>query len=304
MRNTCAAFAAFASMALAVPAPVACLAPPFRSAPPGSGSPEQLNLTFRSYPLQTADGLNLYARYIPVNNPKAVIVQFQDEGRSQNDAFQSLAWLAGRGFGLLTFDPRGTGQSGGSPDPRRLDADARMVLDFAHDFAEKNKAKLIVYGQGTGGLVALRAAPFMRSQRNLAAVALEGTYPSYSAFARQAYRERYGCVFPFNAALSVFVDDYHPEHAVGAGPGVLKKIPLFVLQGTEDRTASYDGARAVYAAASRPRFFLSLPAGHDIWRSESAREHRDLVARLFETAALGGDYSKFDEVFDPADAEY
>lgn len=282
----------------------ACLAPPLRPVGPGATTPEDSKLNFRRYPLLTEDGRNLYAWYLPAPKPRAVLVQFHDDGVGMSEAYTSLDWLVGRGFGLLTFDYRGYGRSEGRASIQNFHRDAATVLKFAHDFAAKNNTKLIVYGQGMGALVALRAVPFMKSQKHLNAVVVEGYQPSYAAHARSAYRDRYGCVFPLNLIPAAFTQSGPPLPAGGAGPGVLKKVPLFVLHGTRDRVASMAGARRLYNSARKPRFFLELPAGHDVWRAESSAGSRDLFVKLLETAATDGDFTDFEDKFEPGDAEY
>lgn len=299
-----AKWACAVACALVVCGTSACLRPPLRPVPAGIGAPERENLTKRRYPLLTADGKNLYAWYIPAPAPKAIVLQFHDDATTKSEAFSSLAWLVGAGYGLFVFDYRGYGPSMGEPEPENLQRDALMVLEFAQNFAAKNDAKLIVYGQGLGALVAGRAVPYMQSQRLLAAVVLEGAYASYGSFARSTYR-RSGCVFPLNYLPSAFVrDGYEPPAGGSRGPGVLKSVPLIVIHGESDRYAERADSRKLFQTARKPRFFLSLPAGHDVWRDPDTQPHRKTLLKLFAAAVGDGDFHEAAEAFEPQNAEY
>jgi len=79
--------------------------PPVDDIELGSGNVEAVEL-------HTSDGLTLEGSYVPSRNGAAVIVAFGRKGTQR-----PARMLARHGYGVLIFDRRGEGESGGDPTP-------------------------------------------------------------------------------------------------------------------------------------------------------------------------------------------
>jgi pimeloyl-ACP methyl ester carboxylesterase len=74
---------------------------------------------------------------------------------------QLAGHLAARGFLVVRYDKRGLGQSGGRADSATLEdyaEDVRAVVAFLERRDEVDRTRIVVFGHGEGGLVALAAA--------------------------------------------------------------------------------------------------------------------------------------------------
>lgn len=114
---------------------------------------QDLGREYESVTLQTSDGLELAGWWVPSENGAAVIT-FPDRGWTE----QQSRMLAGHGYGVLTLDMRGYGESDG--DPNAFGWGATADIDAAVDFVSSQAGVEHVGGLGlsVGGEQMLEAA--------------------------------------------------------------------------------------------------------------------------------------------------
>jgi uncharacterized protein len=104
---------------------------------------------------KTTDGLKLAGWYIPSRNRSAVIV-FPAGGRSGGQEHARM--LARHGYGVLIFDPRGTGESEGDPYRYGGERDVKAALAFLRSRPDVDPARIGGLGLSLGGELMLQAA--------------------------------------------------------------------------------------------------------------------------------------------------
>jgi len=183
--------------------------------------------------LRTADGITLAGWFVPGPKRTAVVV-VHGLGANRAQVLPEAALLVRHGHGVLLFDSRASGESGGKlatwGDTERLDVKA--ALDFVSARPDVDRSSIGVYGFSVGATsVALVAAEDARVR----AVALGPTWPSLRAELSNKLPARSGRL----SALALFVfrlggtdvDALAPEQA-------LTKIaprPLLLISGSEDQ---------------------------------------------------------------------
>jgi pimeloyl-ACP methyl ester carboxylesterase len=117
----------------------------------------------------TADGVPLTGWYTPPGNGAAIVVA-PGSGSSRSGALAQAQVLADAGYGVLVYDPRGHGGSGGSAMDLGWagDADIRGAVDF---LAATGARRIGALGLSMGGEQALGAAA---ADDRIEAVAAEG----------------------------------------------------------------------------------------------------------------------------------
>jgi uncharacterized protein len=122
-------------------------------------TPADFGLAFENVSLRTPDGITLSGWYVPSRNG-AVVVFLHGYGATRMEMLDRAAALAGEGYGVLLYDLRGHGESGGAframgwPDA----ADLTAVIDFLAARPEIRKDGIGGFGFSVGGQILLRAA--------------------------------------------------------------------------------------------------------------------------------------------------
>lgn len=159
----------------------------FPAHPPlGSRTPADLGLASRNVRLQTSDGVTLAAWWVPSRNRAAVVVS-HGAGSTRTAVLDEAAVLAEEGYGVLLFDARGHGESGG----RGMDfgwygeLDTAAAVDFLSAQPEIEHIGLL--GLSMGGESAIGAAG---ADPRVEAVVAEGATSRVAE--DKAYLDEYG----------------------------------------------------------------------------------------------------------------
>jgi pimeloyl-ACP methyl ester carboxylesterase len=121
--------------------------------------PSDLGLEALDVELRTPDGVTLSGWYLPSHNHAAVAL-LHGAGSTRSAVLDHAAVLARHGYGVLLFDARGHGRSGG----RAMDfgwfgdRDVAAALDYLQQRADVDPGRVAVVGLSMGGEEAIGAA--------------------------------------------------------------------------------------------------------------------------------------------------
>lgn len=133
----------------------------------GSATPGGLGLAYRDVTLRTADGVMLSGWYIPSRN-RAAVIALHGSGSTRSAVLSRAAILARHGYGVLAFDARGHGRSGG----RAMDfgwygdADTAAAVSYLQGLPEIDPSRIAALGLSMGGeeaIGAMAANPGLRA---------------------------------------------------------------------------------------------------------------------------------------------
>ncbi len=244
---------------------------------------------FEEVEFLAADGTRLAGWYRSSQNG-AVLLLLHGYGENRSSLLPQAEDLAAAGYGVLLYDLRAHGQSGGRfrSGGWADAADVAAAVSFVQD-AEGEEVAIGIYGFSIGGQVALRAAA---EQPTVLAVAVDG--PSYATAAdaptdldfsaRVARGVRW-----LTYGLTEWRTGIPQPEAVIEVIGRIAPRPVYLIA-----TGPSDGLEALtttgyYAAADEPKGLWLLP---EAWHGAAYRLHREEYRqRLLEFygAALLGD---------------
>ena len=143
-------------------------------APEAGQVPGSREVAFRS-----ADGLLLRGHYLPSRNGAAVLLVSSARG-DRSATVRHARLLAARGYGVLAYDARGSGQSQGTPNGYGWgwDLDVHGAVTFLEARTDVRSGRIGVLGLSTGADVALAAAA---SDHRIRAVVADGATGRTSA---------------------------------------------------------------------------------------------------------------------------
>ncbi len=139
-------------------------------------TPTNLGVTYEDVTFTSQDGVKLAGWYIPSRNKAAVILLHGHSGNRLGVTHQAEA-LVQAGYGVLMFDLRAHGSSGGRRFTRSQAGvdDVLTAVSYLSKRPEINAAGIGVMGVSVGGLFALQAAAQTVAIR---AVAVDGPSPA------------------------------------------------------------------------------------------------------------------------------
>jgi len=214
--------------------------------------------------LHTADGVKLHAWWIP--NPQAQFTFLAFHGNASNIANRTEAYgfLHATPGNVLAVEYRGYGHSEGAPGEAGIYRDADAGYQYLIDVQHLRPNSIISFGQSLGSGVATDLA----ARRRVAALVLEGSFPSAAAVAKRA--------FPFLPGLSLLVHGQLDTETKVQRIGV----PVLVVHCTDDPVLPFAFGERVFAVAREPKVFLPI--------NGSCHEEASMVAASEYRAALNG----------------
>ena len=233
--------------------------------------------------MKTIEGFDLKGWYLPSRNGAAIIL-LHGYGGNRLEMLTRAELLASHGYGVLLYDERGSGESGGSRTFGWLDAqDVSLALDYLQNKAEIDPQRIGVLGFSIGGQIALRAAS--RFDQIRAVVAEEPGFARISDVPDiPTLEERFYSVGYWLGErwLSLRTGVPIPEGVVDGLPRIAPRPILFIATGQDyGRTL----VRYFFDKASEPKEWWEVPetthGGSPIARPD---EYERVIVAFFDRA--------------------
>lgn len=220
---------------------------PARSKPPTGATLNQAGIPFQTLELTASDGVRLSAWYTPPKNG-AVILVAHGYNAVRPEALYAL--FARNGYGVLAWDFRGHGNSGGEMVTLGYyeQRDVEAALDYA--LAQPDVKHIGAWGGSMGAATVILTAG---RRPEIEAVVSDSSFPTLE----EVYK--LNIPFPIMRPLVRFF----AERETGAGIDQVRPVdeiqrisprPVMIIQGMEDALASLNTAQRLYDAAGEPRY--------------------------------------------------
>lgn len=194
---------------------------------------------------QAADGTRLFGWYVAAPGSPATLLWCHGNAGNIIHRLLNLVELYQAGLSVFLFDYRGYGRSGGSPSEDGLYQDARAAYDYLTLSRRIAPEKIVPFGRSLGAAV----AGYLASQKPVAGVILESSFPSVAALARALFGG-----LPVHWLVRAEFDLI--RHLEGV------RVPILVIHGDRDTTVPLTMGQQVYEAARGPKSFYRV-AGAD-----------------------------------------
>ncbi len=231
----------------------------------------------------SADGVTLRGWYLPSRNRAAVVLVHGFANNRAQLLFEART-LAAAGYGVLLFDLRAHGESGGDTvtwgDRERRDVTA--ALDFVSRRPDVDPERLGLFGFSMGGTTSLLVAS---EDARVKAVAAAGAYPAleadiYSGYGRWGALSAEPVLWTLRRA-GVAVDAVRPID----GMCRLRGRPLLLVNGDVDPDAPAKLQASLFRAACEPRsLWVVQGAGHGEYARVAPGEYARRLLQHFGPA--------------------
>jgi uncharacterized protein len=202
----------------------------------------------RDVVLETRDGLELGAWFLPARGPDAPAVLVANGNGGSRDLRAPLARaLSDAGLAVLLFDYRGYGGNPGSPTEEGLALDVRAAREFLVGEAGVAPDRLLYFGESLGAAVVTELA----IEHPPAGLVLRSPFLDLASVA--------GVHYPLVPARALLRDRFPVAERVAR-----LDVPTTVVLGTADSIVPPGQSRAVARAAARLHRLVEVPgAGHN-----------------------------------------
>ncbi len=221
-----------------------------------SSSPAAFGIDYQDVTLTTSDGVSLAAWYTP---PQNGIVVLAAHGHASARLADVHAMFASHGYGVLSWDFRAHGASGGEFTSLGYYEQRDVAAAFDYARAQPDVAHVAIWGQSMGAATAILAAA---EQPAIEAVIADSAYTSLSETIDTAVPIAILRPFirPFaEAEAGVSADTVRPIDAVAR----LAPRPVFLIDNELDDVVPPHSGQRLYDAAGDPKvYWLIRGAGH------------------------------------------
>ena len=250
--------------------------------------PEAFGLPYEDVAFTTADGVPLKGWFIPPGGPeRAALIVNPGHGDHRGKAITATAMLANHGYGVLTFDWRAVGESGGDAATIGLDErlDVLAAVDWLAARPDVDPARIGALGRSAGAAAVLYAAA---EDPRIGAVVAETTFSTLQDMLATGVEAKTGLpAFPFAPLIAFFseretgrrVTDNRPVDVIGR----IAPRPVLLIRGGRDIWVPADNADKLFAAAGEPKELWHAPeAEHAVVEEAYPEEYERRIVALFD----------------------
>jgi fermentation-respiration switch protein FrsA (DUF1100 family) len=223
-------------------------------------TPESAGLRYETLALRAADGVELFAWFLPARGePRATVLFLHGNAENISTHFANVAWMPAEGFNVLALEYRGYGKSAGSPSLSGVQLDIDAALRTLLERRDVDPRRIVLFGQSLGGALALHYAAHGPRRNVLRAVIADSAFSDYRVIVREKL-SGFLLTWPFQWLPAVTVDNgYSPLAAIAS----VSPVPLLLIHGEGDTIVPPHHSERLYEAATQPKELWRLPnVGH------------------------------------------
>lgn len=211
-----------------------------------TATPAAIGLKYQDLSLQTEDGINLHAWYIPNEQAQHTVLFSHGNAGNISHRLDSIRIFHELGLNVLIYDYRGYGQSEGKPTEAGTYLDVRAGWDYLVGTRQLKPQQIVLFGRSLGAAMASRLA----AEETPGALILESAFASVPDMAASLY--------PFLPVRRLSRYHYNNvEH--------IKKVsaPVLVIHSKGDEMIPWQQGRKIYEMAGEPKLWLEITGGHN-----------------------------------------
>ncbi len=211
-----------------------------------TATPDQAGMIYQSVKFAAEDGVQLDGWFLPVEQPRGVLLFFHGNAGNISHRFESLQIFHDLGLSSFIFDYRGYGRSEGKPSEQGTYRDAEAAWRYLTDERSIPKQSIVFFGRSLGASIAAHLA--MKQPPRV--LILESAFTSAPDVGARTY--------PFLPVRWLSRFQYNTKEYLKSVPA-----PVLIVHSRQDEIIRFEHGRTLFASANEPKRFLEIRGGHN-----------------------------------------
>lgn len=229
------------------------------------------HLKFIRKDLRTSDGVKISSFYIPVKNPKAVLILVDGYKEFDEDKirmFDHAEYLSKAGYSCILIDLRSFGESTGRKITFGVNEwkDVEIAYDYAKSLPENKNRKIGFLGISMGGALSIITSAITGKGDFIIASTPFANFKSLFDFQIRKRRLPSFLFLPLLRVAALFELGFNYEHY--SATNMIKRVnaPIFIISAIHDQVVNFNDARNIYDKANNPKEYWQTNTSHGIFK--------------------------------------
>lgn len=228
------------------------------------------DLKFIKKDLKTSDGVKISSWYMPVKNPKAVLILVDGYKETDEDKirmFGHAEYLKKAGYSTLLIDLRSFGESEGNKITFGINEwkEIEAAYDYMKSLPENKNKKIGFLGISMGGVISIIAKGITGKGDFIIA---STPYANFKSLFDFRIRKKKLPSFPFLLILRIvalFELGFNYEYYTAINMVGKVRVPIFITAASKDKILNSNDAKLIYNKANTPKEYWQTNTSHRIF---------------------------------------
>lgn len=217
--------------------------------------------------LKTSDGIRICSWYIPVKNPKAVLILvdgYKEVNEDKVRMFGHAEYLRKAGYSTLLIDLRSFGKSQGNKITFGVKEwrDVETAYDYVKSLPENIDLKIGFLGISMGGVISVIAKAITGKGDFIIASTPFANFKSLFDFQIRKRGLPFFIFLPIIRIAALFELGLNYEHYTAINMVGKVNVPILITCATHDRIVNSADAKHIYDKANRPKEYWQTNTTH------------------------------------------
>lgn len=221
--------------------------------------------------LKTTDGIRICSWYMPVKNPKAVVILvdgYKETNEEKVRMFRHAEYLRKAGYSTLLIDLRSFGKSQGNKITFGVNEwkEVEAAYDYLKTLSENKKKKIGFLGISMGGVISIITKAITGKGDFIIASTPFANFKSLFDFQIKKRGLPSFLFLPILRTAALFELGFNYEHYTAINMVGKVRIPILITSAKYDRIVNSKDAKHIYDKANRPKEYWQTNTTHKTFK--------------------------------------
>ena len=217
--------------------------------------------------LKTSDNLKIASWYMPVINPRAVLILvdgYKEVNEDKIRMFSHAQYLKKAGYSTLLIDLRSFGKSDGNKITFGVNEwrEVETAYDYMKSLSENKDKKIGFLGISMGGVISIITSAITGKGDFIIASTPYANFESLFDFQIRKRKLPSFIFLPFLRVAGLLEFGFNYEHYAAINMVGKVNVPIFITSAKHDQIVNFNDARDIYDKANNPKEYWQTNTSH------------------------------------------